>query len=358
LRFTALEPKSADGAALLARAYFGVKEYPEAAKASAVALQLDPNNADVIRVRARSLAETKDFQGALAQFDNLSRHGGLKPEDQADYGNALVGAGKEDEALKALLAAVQADSTNCEPYFNLGFLYMKKQDYDQAAVMFEKRIACDPRSLSSYVNAAACYMQRKIFPRAGELLRKALELKPDFLQGRLWLARYFTYVDSLERAKEEYDKVLSDIGTNTAKYQKEAQEAQSMTGTVYFTQRRWAKAVESFRAAAALGYNNAGMELSWGQALLLMLDPKGDPADNQAKKEEAVKHFKKSVDMEQRNPTGHVWLAQALIQSRIEGDDKRNRELTEEACGEYRKALKLDPRNEDAKKGITLYGCK
>ena len=47
----------------------------------------------------------------------------------------------------------------------------------------EKRIACDPRSLSSYVNGAACYMQMKTFPRAGELLRKALELKPDFHAG-------------------------------------------------------------------------------------------------------------------------------------------------------------------------------
>ena len=45
-----------------------------------------------------------------------------------------------------------------------------------------------------------------------ELLTKTIEVKPDFLQARLWLARYYTQVDSLDNAKAEYDEVLKQIG--------------------------------------------------------------------------------------------------------------------------------------------------
>jgi len=55
-----------------------------------------------------------------------SRRNAFKAEDQGEYGHRVVRPGREDEALNALLAAVETDSTNCDPYFSLGSLYMKK----------------------------------------------------------------------------------------------------------------------------------------------------------------------------------------------------------------------------------------
>ena len=357
-KFQEMKPQSVECSALLATAYFGSEDFTQAVKAAKRTLEKDSSDVNIWRIYAHSLVETKEYATALGAFAGLERRKAFEAQDQAKYGTALYGMGKEDDALKALLAAVQADTTNCDPYFNLGSLYMKKQDYVNAAAMFEKRIGCDPRSLSAYVNAAACYMQLKNYPRTRELLTKALELKPDFLQGLLWMARYYSQVDSVEKAKDQYDEVLRQIGANPEKYRREAGEAYYLTGSYFFQRGQYERAIDAFRKDLSVGYEIGSIHLSWGQAQLQLLDPKADPADNRKKIEEAVRHFRRAIDLEPNNAAAHLWLGQGLVLMRVEGDDAGNKRLQEEACSEYRKVLRMEPRNEDAKKSMERIGCK
>jgi tetratricopeptide (TPR) repeat protein len=356
-QYVALNPKGVEGTQNLAKALFGAEEFAEAAKAAKTSLELDSSSADIWRIYAHSLAETKDHAGAIAAFGALQRRNAFKPEDQAKYGVALYGLGREEEAMKALLSAVETDSTNCEPYFSLGSLYMKKQEYDKAAQMFEKRLACDPRSLSAYINASASYMQVKNYQRAHELLTKAVSMKPDFLLGRLWLGRTLSLMDSLDQAKAQYDEVLSQAQSDPVKFKKEIGEAHYMTASYWFQKQQYERSIEGFRKAQSSGYDNADSRFSWGQAVLQTLDPKGDPAENRKRVTEAVSHFRRSVELNPNNYLSHLWLAQGLVLMRVEGDDQRNRELTAEACEEFRKVLRLNPGNADAKKGMERIGC-
>jgi tetratricopeptide (TPR) repeat protein len=356
-KFTTLDPRSVEGGVLYTRALFGTDIYAEAAKEAERTLKMDASNADVWRILAQSRVELKDNDGALKAYEELQRRNAFKPEDQSKYGTALVAAGREDEALKALLAAVATDSTNCDPYYNLGSLYMKKQDYEKAAAMFEKKIGCDPKSLGAYLNASASYMAQKNYTRARELLLKAIELKPDFLLGRLWLARYYMTVDSLDKAKENYEEVLKQCTANPEKYKKEAAEAHAQMGSYYFQTKQYERAIDSFRKALGLGNENAPLRLSWGQAVLQTLDPKGSQDDNRKKIEESTNQFRRALQLDPNSAMGHLWLAQSLVLSRVEGDNEGNKKLQEEACGEYRKVLKIDPKNEDAKKGMERISC-
>jgi len=344
---------------LYAKALSGANNSAEAAKEAERSLKLDSSSVDIWRILAESLVETKDFAGALKAYDGLKRRKALGNEDYAKYGNALVGVGREEEALKALLTAVETDSSNCDPYYNLGSLYMKKQDWVRAAVMFEKKIGCDPRSLGAYLNASACYMQPalKNYVRTRELLMKALELKPDFLLGRIWLARYYSQVDSLDNAKEQYDEVLKEIGSNTEKYKREAGEAYYLTGSYYFTLKQYERAVDSFRKAFGVQYDNAALQLLWGQAVLQTLDPKQEQAENKKKIDDAIAHFRKAAAMDPNSAAAHLWLGQGLVLARVEGDNEGNKKLVEEACAEYRKVLRIDPSNVDAKKAMERIGC-
>jgi tetratricopeptide (TPR) repeat protein len=359
-KYTAMKPKSAEGAAYYARALHGAENYPEAAKEAERAVKLDSTNNDLWRVRAESQLELKDYAGAIASYQVLKRRNAFKPEDQAKYGNALVGGGREEEALQALLAAVKEDSTNCDPYYNLGSLYMKKQDWATAAQMFEKKIACDPRSLGAYLNAAACYYQPAVknYPRMRELLMRALELKSDWHLARIWLGRYYTAVDSLSLAKDQYDEVLKAVGPNPDRRNKDlAGEAEYMIGQYYFTLQQYQRSLESCRRAYNIGYDNFSLRMTWGQAALQTLDPKGDQAENKRKVDEATKQFRRAVELDPNSAGAHLWLAQCLVLSRVEGDNEGNQKLKEEACSEYRKVLRIDPRNEDAKKGMERIGC-
>ncbi len=353
-----LQPRSVDGTALLSRAFFGAERFPEAATAAKNALNFDSSNAEVWRVEAHSLAKERDWNGSQVGFAALIRRKAMKPDDWGLYGAALAGVGREDEAIAALTEAIKADSTNCDVYFPLGFIYMKRQDYARASGMFERKISCDPRSLSAYVNAAACYMQLKNWTRCRELLVKSVELKSDFMQGRLWLGRYFAQVDSLDRAVEQYDEVLRLINSNVDKYKKEAGEAHMQKGQLFFIDGKYERAIDSFRKAVSVGTESASLHLMWGQALLLLLDPKGDAGENKRKKDEATQHFRRVIQSDPNLPQGHLWLGQALVQSRVEGDNEGNKRLQEEACAEYAKVLRLDPRNEDAKKARERIGCK
>jgi tetratricopeptide (TPR) repeat protein len=353
-----LQPRSVEGNSFLARALYGARDYKEAVTAAKRSLQLDSSNTDVWRAYGESCAETGDFGTAVGAFEALKRRNAFKTEDNSSYGNALFRLGREEEALRALLSAVETDSTNCDPYASLGVIYMKRQDYATAALYFEKKIVCTPGSITSYVNAAACYMQVKNFPRTRELLTRVVELKPDYLQGRLWLGRYFAQVDSLEMAKAEYDEVLKIVSANPEKYKKEAGEAYQQIGQYYFLTKQFERVADAMRRATQAGQENSSVHLMWGQAVLQLLDPQEPQEDGKRKKEEAVRHFRRSVELDPNSPSAHLWLAQGLIISRVEGDNKRNKELLDEACIEYRKVLKLDPRNADAQKGMNLYGCK
>jgi tetratricopeptide (TPR) repeat protein len=134
--------------------------------------------------------------------------------------------------------------------------------------------------------------------------------------------------------RSEYDEVLKQIGTNTDKYKREAAEAHYLLGMYYFRKQQFGSAAESFRRSSSLGYEDASIRLTWGQAVLQTLDRLGDPEANAVKIQESIRHFRRVIDLEPGNAQGHLWLAQGLIQSRKEGDDKRNKEIQEEACGE------------------------
>jgi tetratricopeptide (TPR) repeat protein len=358
-KFTELRPKSVEGSVLYTKALSGAGLYDETVVEGKRSLQLDSNNVDVWRLVAQAQVETKQYQDALNSYDAIKRRKAFEAGDQGQYGLSLFRLGLDEGAMSSLLEAVATDSTNCDAYFSLGSIYMKKRDYVKAAEMFDKRIDCDPKSISlaAYLNGAASHMQNKNFVRTRELLTKAIEVKPDFLQARLWLARYYTQVDSLDNARTEYDEVLRQIGTNTDKYKREAAEAHYLLGMYYFRKQQFGSAAESFRRASSFGYDDASLRLTWGQAILQTLDRLGDQDANDVKIAESIRHFRRVIDLEPGNAQGHLWLAQGLIQSRKEGNDQKNQEIKEEACNELRKALKYEPRNEDAKKAMERIGC-
>ena len=357
--YTLLQPKSVEGSVLFVKALSGASDDPDVVKEAKRSLKLDSSNVDVWRMLAQSQVETKEFADALGSYEALKRRKAFKAEDQAKYGLALFRLGRDEESLKALTDAIATDSTNCESYFSLGSIYMKKKDYEKAAAMFDKRISCDPKtiSLAAYLNAAASYMQVKNFPRVRELLFTTIEKRPDYLPARLWLARYYTQVDSLDFAKTEYDSVLKQIGTSTDKYKTEAGEAHYLLGMYYFRKQQFGQAVESFRKAVGLGREDPSLRLTQGQAVMQTLDPTGDPAENDSKIQECIRLFRRTIELDASNSQAHLWLAQGLIRARKEGEDETNRKLQEEACNELRKVLKLDPRNEDAKKSMERISC-
>jgi tetratricopeptide (TPR) repeat protein len=365
-KFVKLSPKHLEGSVLYAKALFGYDLFAEASSAAKTSLQLDSNNVDIWRIRAFALVDAKDakdrdYKGALEAFAAIQRRNAIKPEDHIMMGRAYFGAGMDTEAFDAFQKAIATDSANCDIYFPLGSLLMKKQDYAAASQMFEKKISCDPKSLSTYINTAITYMQKSNLnlPRARELLVKSIELKSDFLQGRLWLARYYAQVDTFDLAEGQYLEVLKIVGDppTDKKNNPPYGESQKLLGSLYMTKRQYLKAIDAFRKTQSVGVDDDNVHLSWGQAILQTLDPKDAEEEGRRKNADALKHFRICVEKNTGNVQGHFWLGECLVRSRVPADPEGNKKLIEEACSEWKKVLKLDPRNEDAKKRMESIGC-
>ncbi len=358
-KFVKLSPKHVEGSVLYAKALFGSDLFSDAATAAKTSLQLDSNNVDMWRIRAHSLVEMKDYKSSLEAFGGLQRRNAVKQEDQILLGRAYFGAGMDAEAIAAFEKAIATDSTNCDIYFPLGSLLMKKQDYKRASEMFEKKLACDSTSLSAHINGGITYLQQANLnlPRARELFLKSIELRGDFLQGRLWLARYYMQVDSFDLAEDQYLEVLKLIGDQVDKNKVVYGEAQKLLGSLYMINRQYVKAIDTFRKAQSVGADDANVHLSWGQAILQTLDLKEPEEEGRRKNEDALKHFTVCVEKDPNNVQGHFWRGECLARSRVPGEDDKNKKLKEEACAEWRKVLRLDPKNEDAKKRMENIGC-
>lgn len=356
--YTRMRPKDVASSVMYTTALFGAAQYAGAIKEGQRALKHDSSNVEVWHMVAKSQVETGAHSDAVASYMALKRRNALKAEDQGDYGTSLEKLGRLDEAIAALQEAVKIDSANGDAYNSLGVILMRKKEWLRAGEMFEKRIAIDNKAYSAYLNGAVSFMQVKEWPRARALLMQLVAARPEYITGRLWLARYYTFVDSLDQAKGEYDQVLKLISESPEKYKKEAGETHFMIGQYYFRKQAYALAVESFRRASSLGYDDSNVQLSWGQSILQTLDRTGSQEENRKKVDDAIMHFRRSIVLDQNNDQAHLWLGQALILARVEGNDAENKKLKDEACAEFQKVLRLNPGNQDAKKSMERIGCK
>ena len=91
-------------------------------------------------------------------------------------GVALNNAGKFDEAI-AKFNEVAVKVPKCvECHTNVGAVYLRKKDYDQAEVAYKKAIEVDPNSSEAYMGLANVYNAQKKFDQATEAGAQAQKL--------------------------------------------------------------------------------------------------------------------------------------------------------------------------------------
>ena len=244
------------------------------------------------------------------RHSNAGRHS--SPKTRGKFGVALFRLGRDEDALKSLTEAITTDSSNCDAYFSLGSIYMKK-DYEKAAAMFDKRISCDPKtiSLAANLNAAASYMQLKNYPRVRELLVVTIEREAGLPAGPA-LAGQILYPGRFNGQCQGGIR----FGAQTNRYERRQIQDRGEAGTT-----SWActtsgsnssgQSVESFRRASGLGKEDASLRLTQGQAVMQTLDPTGDVAENDKKIEECIRLFRRTIELEAGNVQGHSGLRKA-----------------------------------------------
>ncbi|HBC73658.1 MAG TPA: hypothetical protein DC017_02145 [Candidatus Wallbacteria bacterium] len=176
-----------------------------------------PYAADCLAVVGQNYLKEHNFEAAVPY---LTRSVALNPaQGDALYllGTAYVGMAapanaKADNGLlergRDLLIRSKNYTTDKGIYNNLGFIAIRKQQYDEAINYFENAIGCDPKSADSLNNLGIVYFHKKVYDRAEYFYNKALKMNPYFLTAVNNLGDLYTRMNNFDRAIEFYSRTI------------------------------------------------------------------------------------------------------------------------------------------------------
>ena len=147
---------------------------------------------------------------------------------QDEVASEIISALKVKLSETEQQAVVQRDTNSLEAYdYALKgqrlLLSFKKEDHQEAKVMFEKALAADPEYASAYVGLAFAAFQSwalgwdrspQILTRAEELAHQALKIEPEHVEARVLLGRIYVWSGRHEEALNLAENTLRSAPNN------------------------------------------------------------------------------------------------------------------------------------------------
>lgn len=165
------------------------------------------------RYRGNEYFKKGDYDKAIAEFEKALQ---LKQDAQTheDLAQALSSNGRFAEAAEHYHAAL---NTHPIPgnYFQLGLVFAKTAQYDQAEKNFRKAIELKPDFPEAYFNLAVVYAKSQHLLEAVNNLKLAIHFKPDYVEAHFYLAEAYLAAGDKASANQEYE-ILTKLDSNTA----------------------------------------------------------------------------------------------------------------------------------------------
>jgi tetratricopeptide (TPR) repeat protein len=130
---------------------------------------------------------------------------------QYDLGTAFMAKGRYDDAIAHFQKALEINPDFAPAKNSLGTVYLKKGDFDRAIPIFQSLTEDILYATPHYplYNLGWAYFQKKDFVKAEDYFLEALDLRPEFVQARYWLARTYLERGMISEAIGELKKALN-----------------------------------------------------------------------------------------------------------------------------------------------------
>lgn len=277
--------------------YFN-RQYSEMLAVAPQVLKFTSDSTNVLKMLAHAQFEQREYEQAIVTYRQLTPQTALPKEDLKRLAKAYAETKRDSLAVRTWEAAVQLSPDDADAYGELGALLMHQQQFEKAAAAFAKRFALDSMAVSAYINYALSNMALGQWELSCVGLRRALQLKPDYLKGWLYLSRCYSQIDSIAPAKNACETVIK-LAAGDSAYTDELAEAHGLIGLAWLIDKKYPEALASLNT---------------------------------------------SIRLVDDNPQTRLWRAQTLALA--------NRR--EEAIPEYKTVLRLDPQNQTAKKDLAM----
>lgn len=142
----------------------------------------------------------------------VSRSKKEKVEALCKRSDALLKAGRDEEAIKCLVQALSVDDKNVNAQEKLAILYLQKEMFSAAAALF-KELAEENEEAIHYSHLGLALYQQSDFEGAREAYQKAVVLDPSRPQRFVSLAQVYRSLGQISNAITALDKAL-ELDTN------------------------------------------------------------------------------------------------------------------------------------------------
>ncbi|MFP4497017.1 MAG: tetratricopeptide repeat protein [Vulcanimicrobiota bacterium] len=269
----------------------------------------------------------KNLAFAFAQLNNYSKalkmcnqYLSIEPDDPEIY--ELMGglySQKEiwNKALKHFKKTLELNPNSSHCHFNLAWAYENLEKNSEAVEEYKKAIQLNPDFADAYSNLAMLYSEMDKPNEAVVIFEKALEIKPGDLNLLNNLGWFFTNMNKYNDALKVYRRAL--------KLAPDSAMVHNNLGIVYMKKGEVKKAREKLNLALQLSEVDDTAAVSHFFLGKIELQQKNT--------DEALKHLRKSRDLDKKNPEVYYLLGKAYLE----------KGRTREYRGAFNKYLKLAP---------------
>jgi len=200
--------------------------------------------ASQILADAQAVPRTNDSRVAKALPFPGKLHGGQFKRNDFTYGVALFQHGYLDTAAESFKQVIAAKPENGEAYYNLGTLYLRKNDLLEARRYLEQAVKLRPEYPEAWNNLGMIAAQQNQLEEAIGNFRRSLALRPDYVTALLNLGNIDRRQGNIAEASRRLNRA--------AELEPQNAEANYSLGMLYARQNDVAKATELLQKSVAL----------------------------------------------------------------------------------------------------------
>ena len=295
------------------------KDFVNAVNTLAPLAVLNPPNAEALLEYGRALAGAGKDENAIEQFNRAINADASLPGAPLELGMALQRLGRQQEAIPWLQKAVDRDPHNETALTNLGLALTLSGRGKEALDYFKLALAENPSDPLVHKDLGVCHIQLSAFDEAIDDFQKALALDPNDPQLHYDLGLAYKFKDRTSDAIAE----LSRAG----QMDPNLQDPPYTLGILYMQLGKLDEAVTELKKAVALRPEN-------GDAWAIL----GSTLKQDSRLPEAAEALKKAIPLLPGQPGPRVTLAGVLAE---QAGNLSTQADAAEASGDHQKAEEL-----------------
>lgn len=164
----------------LARQAVSTGNYQEARSLYSRAVATSPDSPDAHYGLATCCFMLSDFESARIHFKEVTRLDPLRATAFINLGALYNRLGQQDEAIATLRKGMQLDPRRAEGYYNLGIAYRQKGMVDLAIQAYREATRLNPRMADAFLNLGNLLLESERFQEAIAAYQQALAVRPNF----------------------------------------------------------------------------------------------------------------------------------------------------------------------------------